>query len=334
MSNIEYIKTFPGSDEFHLFEILPEVLYPKESHRFKAGHNPVLDHLEGCYVLTKNGTPLGRFSLYENSHLSYANQRTACIGSYECVEDAWMAKKLIHFAASTAKAKGYSWLVGPMEGSTWQSYRFSLHNDFPNFLLEPYHHIYYNEHFKKSGFSVIARYYSNLDNRLEYDVEKLHYFQNHYSQKGALVRHIDTSNLEQELENIARFSLNAFYNNFMYTPIAVQEFVGQYLKLKRHINPKWVHIVEDTGQNIHAVAFAIPDDSTNTLIIKSIACRPGSSFKGIATYLAIRLIESARSFGFERIIHAFMKEGNSSLSTSKKYTIAPYKAYALYGLKL
>lgn len=337
MSMYNIIKTLPGKQYFDLFENLPTGLYNKESFRFKSGHDPVHTHLEGCYVLLKNKEPLGRFAFYENPELKYKNKPAACIGSYECIADKHLSEELLLYAIKLAATKGYKWLIGPMEGSTWNSYRFSNHNRQPNFFMEPYHHNYYNEHFINAGFETIAEYFSNIDQTLDYDKEKLDQFEQYYLSKGAVFRNLNMDDLENDLRKIALFSIEAFSNNFLYTPITTDNFVSKYKKLRQLFDPHLVWIVEDTEGEMQALIFSIKDHfdvSNETLIIKSMARKISSSYRGIGRYLAEKIIQIAKESGYKKVIHALMIKDNASLRISEKYTRQDYKSYTLYGAKL
>ena len=337
MSAFDIVKTLPGETDFNLFLNLPQDLYDKESLRFRMGHDPSPTYLEGCYVLLRNRMPVARFSFYENPELRYLDQSTACIGSYECISDLVISNKLITYAKELASSKGYQWLIGPMEGSTWNSYRFSLDNKYPNFFLEPYHHSYYNDHFIKGGFEPIAQYFSKRDHKLEYDREKLESFEKHYKDKGAIFRNLNSNNLETELEKIAAFSIEAYSNNFLYTPITINDFAKKYLKIKQYLDPELVWIVEDGTGDIQALAFSLKDyydAKGETLIIKSLARKKSSPYRGIGSVLVQKTIQTAIQSGYKNIIHAFMIKDNTSLQISKKHEAEPFVSYNLYGLKL
>ena len=154
------IKTFPGQDNYKLFEKLPVGLYNPQQVRLI--NNPAMEFLEGCYVFLKNNQAIARFAFYENPELIINDENAASIGSYECINDPEASKIILEFAANLALQKGYKWLIGPMEGSTWNNYRFSEHHNYQNFFMEPYHHLYYNDQFINFGFNPISSYSSKL----------------------------------------------------------------------------------------------------------------------------------------------------------------------------
>jgi hypothetical protein len=337
MRDFKIIRTVPGNAQYTLFERLPARIYDPTSIRFKLGNDPISTHLEACYLLSEGNEPIGRFAFYENPELKYENQGAASIGSYECIDDLEASEYLILYARELAKSKGYAWLVGPMEGSTWNNYRFSKNNQHPNFFMEPYHHTYYNQQFLNVGFEEIADYYSNRDQTLDFDREELNNFEKRCLDMGAVFRKLNMDDLMNDLTKIALLSLDGFANNFLYTPIAVEEFVEKYEKLKHFFNPDLVWIVEDLRGEMQAFVFAIKDymdPSNETLIVKSMVRRKSSPFRGVGSYLAGKIVQIAKEAGYKKVVHALMIRDNVSMQISKKYTGDAYKSYALYGLKL
>jgi len=224
-----------------------------------------------------------------------------------------------------------------MEGSTWNNYRFSNHNKFPNFFMEPYHHDYYTELFEAFGFKKIANYISVLDTDIKIETEKITKFESIFKKKGAHFRNLDISNLEDELYKIARFNNEAFSDNFLFTPIAEEDFVKKYLSYQKYFNPDLIWIVEDESGAIQALSFSIKDymnTKEESLIIKSLARRKDSAYRGIGTYLVHKTYQLANQQGYKSLIHAMMIQDNASVAISEKYSQMDYISYSLYGYEL
>jgi len=337
MSNYKIIKALPNTTDFPLFADLPNQIYSPDSQRFLLGNDPVERHLEGCYVLLENGKAIGRFSFYENPNLQYQGKAAACIGSYECIDNQEASELLLQHTFKLAKDKGYTWLIGPMEGSTWENYRFSLHNKRPNFFLEPYHHAYYNQQFQAVGLQSIARYISNLDEQLEFDEVRLNDFEQYLKTKGAVILNINLENIEEELNKIGQFSIEAFSKNFLYTPITPEAFTTKYAKVQSFLQRELIWIVEDENIEIQAISFAIKDycdPKGETVIIKSLARKQESSFRGLGAFLAGKTYQTVQSLGYKKVIHAMMIQENISVNISENYSGNIYKEYVLYGKKV
>lgn len=335
--NNRIIHCLPGNENFNRFQEFSNQLYSEGILKRNSFHQTENQHLVNCFLLLIDEVPVARAAVYINPALNYNDLTTACVGSYECIADENASQYLLEYIKEWVKEKNISWLIGPMEGSTWNSYRFSDHNRHVNFLMEPYHHDYYGQHFKNAGFSSIANYVSNLDKKLEYDKEKLEKFEQHYLQKGAIFRNLNMDDFENDLYRIAEFSIEAFAQNFLYTPISPKEFVDKYMKFKTLFDPRLVWIVEDVAGETQAFLFAIKDhlDPTGeTLIFKSMANKKDSTFRGIGTYLARKSIQIGKEMGYKKIIHALMIADNDSLRASEKFSQDDYKAYTLYGVKI
>lgn len=337
MNSIKLHRYLPDDSDYHFFTDFVKELYAPNSQRFLRGNDPVPTFLEGCYLLEKDGETVGRFALYENPHLKYKEQLACCLGSYECVDDTEISHELLISATKKAKELGYSYLIGPMEGSTWNIYRFSDHNQYPNFFMEPFHHAYYPDQFKEFGFSVIAEYVSNLDEEVNVPEKDIDSFEEYYKAKGAQFRFLRMDDLENDLRKIARFSNDAFQHNFLFTPIDEDDFVTKYLRIKNYFDPALVMIVEDENNEIEALSFSIKDFNKSrgkSLIIKSLARRNDSKLRGIGAYLIQKTYQLARANGYDNVIHALMIKDNASKKISENYHGANYKSYSLFGLEI
>ena len=321
----------PGQANYSMFEKLPELLGLNDS--LEGVSN---EYLHSCHVMVRDNFPVGRFAIYRNDDLLYKGMKAICIGAYHCIDDDFLAKKLLNYASNICKDLGYEFIIGPMNGSTWNKYRFADKESINSFFLDVQNPAYYNRQFGLLGFETIAKYFSNLDDDLNFDKESLISFEKYFAKRGANIRNISLVDFENELVRIADFSNLAFSENFLFTPIDREKFVQQYLKLRQIMNPKFIWIVEDSNKEIQSIFFAIndiTDKEGKTLIIKSIAVRKNSPYKGIATYLARRLNQIASEMGYEKIIHALMIKDNLSMNASKKFG-HELRSYSLYGKQL
>lgn len=335
MSKLTVIKILPGEPGFQDFLDFPSMIYDKDSPRFVLGNDPVRQHLEGCYIVQQGERNVARFAIYQNPELKLNGQHVFTFGSFECIHDQSVANFVFDRIVDRVKTLGGTKLVGPMEGSTWNNYRFSESNAHPNFFMEPFHHEYYVDMVRNYGFESLLKYTSNLDTKLEYDEFRIKAYEKELLEQGAKLRSINMQDLANDLYRIAEFSNESYKNNTLFTPIDPEDFVAKYIQLKQLFNPELIWIVEDKDGVILAVSFSIRDynDPTGeTIVIKSLARRPNAPFKGIGAYLADKTYEIAVQQGCKRIIHAFMIVDNFSVQLSNDFTGKSYKSYSLFGL--
>ncbi|MCB0429455.1 MAG: hypothetical protein H6585_11770 [Flavobacteriales bacterium] len=337
MSALSILTCRPGDPAFYRFLQVPGNVYPDLKERMPLLHAPDLKNVHVAWVAMQGGQPVGRLAFYLNPALKYQDGPAACIGSYECVDNPEVALMLLNDASQLAKDAGCKWLIGPMDRSTWNGYRFSTDHSHPNFTMEPYHHLYYNDQFLANGFEVIGEYVSNLSEDLTVNLEAHEQARAQYLQAGARIRHMDMSRLTEELGRVADLCLEAFSGNFLYTPITREAFVQKYLAVKNLIDPEWVWLVEDEQGMLQALYFAVKDhlDPLNqTIIVKTVARRKGSPFKGIIRFLTSELKLQMQMTGHSRMVHAFMYSDNTSADISGDFAGKPYKRYALYARSL
>ena len=331
---MEIISTQPGDGNFHLFEGLTKQLYPENSIRHTQSESINIEFLKICFVLTVNGEPKARVALYNNPNLSFNTTKSACIGNYECIDDATIADHLLQFITNEAKKTGIQFLIGPMNGSTWDNYRFSTHHNSPNFLLEPYHHLYYNQQFEESGFTPISQYTSSIDTDLECNHPDILKREAELLNEGVVIRSINMNDYEGELKKLYPVITNSFKSNFLYTPIKWETFFKKYMEAGKIINPEYVLIAEDKHGNIIGFIFAYDDlynRKEKSLVVKTLARHESKQWAGLGQVLSNRVVSNVKSKGYTSLIHAFIISHGTSRGTSEKFHGKVYKNYVLYG---
>jgi len=332
---MKIIKTNPGDTNFHLFEDLPKEIYPIDCPWTETRINE--DYLKSCYVLLANKKPKARLAVYQNPELSYQKKPIVCIGNYECVNNINYAETLLTEIEKDVKSLGAKMIIGPMNGSTWDDYRFSTNRYENHFILEPYHHLYYNDQFKKSGFLAIQKYFSSIDRKLQMDTPPILKREQELLDQGMSIREIDLLNFNNELKQLYPFIKNAFKQNFLYSNITWDYFKNKYGKIHQLIDPKFVLLAEDLDKNIIGVFFCIIDlfnTKEKSLVIKTIARDPQKKWKGLGSVLGNQVYRNAKVHGVKSIIHAFMKEEGMSVQLSKTYSGKISKHYSLYGKEI
>src|ERR1700739_1381121 len=146
-----------------------------------------------------------------------------------------------------------------MNGSTWDNYRFSVHHNHLNFLLEPYHHLYYNDLFTGNGFEPIARYSSSIDTKMDLDHPQVLKREAELLNAGIKIRDINMSRYENELSLLYPFISDAFKNNFLYTPISWETFRERYIEAGQIICPGYTLIATDKEERVAGFIFSYPD---------------------------------------------------------------------------
>lgn len=288
----------------------------------------------GFLVVSDAGDPLGRIAVYHHPDLKLEGQACLSLGAYECVQDERVAQAL--FAAVFQFAEnhfpGYK-LVGPMDGSTWNTYRFVTDGrERAPFLLEPFAMPWYPEQWHAAGFRTLMRYASNLaplEENFRMDYTK---GQQHFESLGLTFRLFDTANAEAELQRLARFNMQAFQEAFLITPTTEAEFVSKNRGVLPFLQPDLVHLALENDE-ICGLIFGYPnllDPSGKTVVVKTLARLPGDHLRGLGDLLCARILEAMLNRGYTSMIHALIRDQNASHGNSSRFWGAPYKFYELY----
>lgn len=287
-----------------------------------------------CGVLVYVGKKtLAKASLYHDPAIRYMDDAIAMVGTYHAEEHAEAVKLLFDTLKAEAKSLGIHRLIGPMDGSTWENYRFHDDGELPLFLMEMQHPTYYVRQWRENGFEPIAHYYSSKTNRLDFVSKEVNAIRARLESQGVIIRPIDLDKYEQELVRLHPFLLTSFASNFLYSPISLSSFLDKYLPLRAYLHAPFILIAEDQDE-IVGVFFCIQDfldKAQKTLIIKTIARYPSVRYRGLGHVMAAQVYASAREKGFTQIIHAFLKSEGTSTPISQNFFATPFKTYSLYG---
>ncbi len=333
----EIISLKPGDKNFYLFENFPKEIYEKDSPHFYLQEKINNEYLKECFVLLVNGKVKSRCALYDNPYLFYQNKKAACIGNFESVNNEEIAAELLTHVSSNAKKLGAQFLIGPMNGSTWNDYRFSVHHNQPPFFLEPWHHLYYHDQFIKNGFAIIGKYFSSIETDLAFHNPQVVEKERQLKQSGVTFRNISLVEFEAELEKLFCFNAIAFQSNFLYTPINKDAFIKKYEETISIINPAFVIIAEDDKKNLVGYIFCVDDffnKKEKSLILKTVARHPDKKWSGTGHVLGKMICEKAIDNNYKSIIHSFMYEEGTSNKMSKTFSGNIFKYYVLYGKDL
>lgn len=335
--SFQLIRTLPGDLHFHRFEALKEALYPPEILRLKRLEGINTAFLKSGYVLLKEDKPVAACCLYLNPELCYNGLQACCIGNFESIDDINCSNELFRLVTEEAKAEGAEYIIGPMNGSTWNTYRLGTTSGQANFFLEPFYPAYYPKLFLAAGFQPIAHYVSHLDESKELREDRLPKLEARFAKQGITFRNIGLDSYEAELEKLHTFCMRSFRNNFLFTSISQKAFKEKYGSVKPYIDPQYVIIAEDAQQNILGFIFCLEnryDTEKKGMIIKTIAKDPSIRYGGLGSLLGNKLKQRVLENGYNYMIHAFMIQSNASRTLSEHFSGKAWKEYELYGKQI
>lgn len=256
-----------------------------------------------------------------------AGERLGVIGGFQATTEP-ATHDTLGQAAARLRAEGCTLAVGPMDGNTWRRYRFVTDvGTEPPFFLEPANPVVWPEWWRGAGFAPLAEFYSSATPDLTTRDTRVAGVAARMTAAGVTVRSLDPTRFEDELGKIYDVSVVSFQGNFLYTPLAREEFLQQYRAVQARVRPELVLLAEQAGRPVGYV-FAVPDwaqaqrgEPVTTLILKTLAVLPGRSYAGLGALLVDRVHAAGHALGFRRAIHALMHESNQSRNLSAHYAV-------------
>ena len=266
----------------------------------------------------------GSIHLWHNRP-DYNGRKTSYIGNVNIHEKYRKnEEQLFNKIFEELKKEGIETIIGPLNGTTWNTYRYVTEkgNGRP-FLLEPWNEDYSVSLFEKLGFKPLAGYIStvmegmnsngrkNLDKKIE-KLKKFDYY------KDTRVESAENKDLLKVLNKVYDLTVEAFKNNFLYSELEREIFLKMYMSYEDKIVKKLFKMLYLRDELIGYV-FGIPDytelgykGKIETMILKTIAVSPVYNGKGMGYILINSLVEEAEKEGYENVIYALMHESNIS----------------------
>jgi GNAT superfamily N-acetyltransferase len=222
-----------------------------------------------------------------------------------------------------------------MDGNTWRRYRLVTEvGTEPPFFLEPTNPPEWPAWWREAGFSPLAEYYSSATRDLAARDARLEGVKARLAAAGVALRPLEAARFEDELGGIHDVSIESFRDNFLYTPLPREEFIAQYRDVEARIRPELILLATQAGRTVGFV-FALPDwaqakrgEPVTTMIVKTLAVRPGRAYAGLGAWLLDEAQAAGARLGFRRAIHALMHETNRSRNLSA-HTADTIRRYTL-----
>jgi GNAT superfamily N-acetyltransferase len=279
-----------------------------------------------------------RCSLWWRSAPPLSGHRPGVIGHYAAVSAA-AGSALLVAACRDLAARGCTLALGPMDGSTWRSYRLVTGTSpRPAFFLEPDSPQDWAGHFGVSGFKPLARYLSAQTGCLS-ELPPAPDHRSRLTRRGIHLRRLEPGDFSGEVRQLFPLSIESFKDNLLFSPITEKEFESIYQPLRPYLVPGLSWVAEHRQTAIGFV-FAFPDilqpqrgEPMDTVILKTLAVAPNFRGIGLGHALLVACQQSARRLGYRHVIHALIREGNLSGWISARYA-QPIRSYTLFAREI
>jgi len=283
-----------------------------------------------------DGETIAECALWWTSTPTLDGRRVGYVGRFAS-HDRRVAHRVLESAKVRLAHAGCAVVVGPVDGNTWNRYRFVTERfSGPPFFLEPDNPDEYPQDFRDSGFSPLARFVSAEETCLDRVDERAARSLRRLSALGVTIRRLDPLRYADELDKIYDVACKSFAGALLYSPISREEFHGLYEPLRSYVDPDFVRIAEHDGRAI-GFAFGIPDHNAHsrgepidTIVGKTQAVLPELRYGGLGAVMLEDVRRAAERRGMRRIIHALIRDDNAALNGSRRVATT-MRGYTLFG---
>ncbi len=321
-----------------LLKPLWQQLYAPHEMVIKASESINAEYFYAFVTITENDQPKAHGIVYNNTLLTYNEKTVMLFGNVEFVEEVTIANLLFEQMQKIAIDQQVGYIIGPMHGSTWDTYRWttSSHADYPTFVSESIQKPYYVSYATQFGFAEIAGYFTAIDNEMlpaNVSSERLY---DKAIANGYTARQFNVDKFDEELTLLYPFIKSVFKHNFLYTDISFDSFYANYKPIQKLFRKEFVWLLEKNGVIVSLVFFMpnIYDLAGKSIILKTIGNEYNVNTRGICYYFIDKVVAEAKAAGYTKVIHAFMYNHNNSVQTSAKYHQHAIRTYTLLGLTL
>lgn len=311
----------------------------------KARLGPISPWLETgkirIFSLERDGRLLARLAAMVNPRLQDQTAPTGLLGFFSFADEAWESHAdgltaLMHQAMHWLRQQGMKRVRGPMNFTTWYSYRAETETgDYPRFPGEDVLDTRYARFIEKF-MPAIGVYNSQLieDHRKAQEVGKQLGLDRAEAVSGVRIVEMPREQVLGDMKAFFDVASAIFPQDYSYGPISFAEFQQLYGPILQRVPDFYgVAALDKEGRPVGlAYGYRHPFTPVKTSILKTIGVLPeyrrGIS-RGISWILTYRYHMNLIAQGYEQFVHAMMKEDNTSRAMSSRFArkIREYRLY-------
>lgn len=311
------------------------------------------------FMAIEKNDVLGRISAIINRRAVEDTTSIGYLGFFESLPDFSITEKLLSEAIGYLGQRGIKKIRAPINFSTWYKYRFMTKGfEESPFYLEPYNCSYYPVYFERYGFKKTMLYMSNLLENFDDQIKGAGNKLREFSKKGFTTRRIDFTRVRSELRLLYELSTKCFNTSWGYTEIHFSEFLNIYDGFQNIVDSDFILFAYDQDKKPIGFIFCIPNYAAairsmngrtdifarlrflrnkrkpDTLIVKTIGVVPEARQFGVGSVLMGLVHKTAREKGYQKVIHALMRQDNYIIRKISEKGGKVFKEYAVYELNL
>lgn len=335
-NNYKIIKNISVDDYsrlvFSLYKDYPIVAHTKINEFKKAFSldNPFFKYgkVENYFVI-KNNEPIAHVSAIIDSRV----KDIGFIGFFECIDTQDCANLLFQNTVKFFKSENKTKCCGPINISTWQSFRVSFGSLNKPFFLEPFTLPYYKDLFISNNF-VIAHHNITTSESIENTkIKEYEDFYNQSIQNGFTFELITEKSSREDILDFYYLTNDIFKDSYLFRTISEKEFLyfaDQYASIPK---PNYIFLLKNKENKSVGFFFAVPDlynPELKRVVLKTTGVLSSFQGKGLGKAMFYFIYKNAKNDGFKEFIFSTMATGNDRIQELTGKDISIYRKYEVY----
>lgn len=239
-------------------------------------------------------------------------------------------KKLFEKVEEKARQKGYKYLIGPLNYTTWMSYRWAINNFDVKYYPDCDNEKYYIDYIMNLGYKPLYTYRSahiDINNKLYFIGEEI------YKQKlaeGYEFKAFKGKEGYEIVKDIFDISKDAFQGSYLYSEIPFKYFEQIYLEWTKRIEEVVMYVAYKDGKAIGYIMGYVNPHNQKEFIAKTSAVL--KEYQKHKVYVALLFLgcKYVKELGFNEMIYHFQCEQKSTFQRFDNNIESKEKRYAVY----
>jgi L-amino acid N-acyltransferase YncA len=283
---------------------------------------------------------VAHFSLYADGNIvGYITALTdarakdfGILGFFECENNPTYAAMLFDEAEKFLTQQQRTVCYGPINMTTWQTFRLSFPESNPPYFLEPFSREYYRTLFLEHGFAVeqcnethVAKAFSSGILDYEQNFETL-------VAQGFTFDRLDKENASGIIKDIYSLTSSIFAHSYAFYSITLDEFIYN-LGQRENMSRNYVYVARDKDGEALGYIFAMPDlfsPKQQTVVFKTMGVKESARGRGIGKSLLYVALRDALSDGNTEVLYSTMSEKSDAIHSLTSAESTLYRKYETY----
>lgn len=237
-------------------------------------------------------------------------------------------KKLFNLIEKKAQELGFRNIIGPINYTTWMSYRWALNNYDLKLYPDCDNPKYYVDFIKELGYKELYTYRSafiNVNNKL-YDIGQIIY--NQKIDEGYEFKFFYGKDVYEQAWDVYNISINAFQGSYLYSEIPYDYFKQIYLEWTKKVDVVLYIAYKDDKAIGYVMGYLNP--YSNDFISKTSAVL--KEYQNNKVYVALLYlgVKYIKELGFDKMVYHFQCEQKKTFQRFDKDIESNEKRYAIF----